>query len=159
MLAHGPTRPSNPFQIDGLSGLQALEELWLCRNGLTEIGDNLPLGPALSEINLAHNRLGYFKELLKLAPLAGLRSLTLQDPHFGDNPVCSLSNYRTYVAYHLTQVKAFIWTAYKKSWELTMMTGELNTLGGRSVSGRKFRLINAVSVHPLVRYKISSDRQ
>lgn len=90
--------------MDGLSSLEALEDLWLCRNRLTEIGDGLPLGRTLREVNLAHNRLGCFKELLKLAPLEGLRSLTLQDIHFGDNPVCWLSNYKTYVAYHLTQV-------------------------------------------------------
>lgn len=90
--------------MDGLSCLTALEELWLCRNRFTEIGDGLPLGPKLREINVSHNRLGCFKELLKLAPLEGLRSLALQDPHFGDNPVCGLSNYKTYVAYHLTQV-------------------------------------------------------
>lgn len=91
--------------MDGLSCLAALEELWLCRNRFTEIGDGLPLGPTLREINVSHNRLGCFKELLKLAPLEGLRSLALQDAHFGDNPVCGLSNYKTYVAYHLTQVK------------------------------------------------------
>eukprot|EP00752_Nemacystus_decipiens_P007096 g6358.t1 len=90
--------------MNGLSSLEALEDLWLCRNRLTEIGDGLPLGRTLREVNLAHNRLGCFKELLKLAPLEGLRSLTLQDIHFGDNPVCGLSNYKTYVAYHLTQL-------------------------------------------------------
>ncbi|CAN0113324.1 unnamed protein product [Ectocarpus sp. 6 AP-2014] len=90
--------------MDGLSSLGALEDLWLCRNRLTEIGDGLPLGRTLREVNLAHNQLGCFKELLKLAPLEGLRSLTLQDIHFGDNPVCGLSNYKTYVAYHLTQL-------------------------------------------------------
>ncbi|CAM9822517.1 unnamed protein product [Scytosiphon promiscuus] len=89
--------------MDGLSALDALEDLWLCRNRLTNIGDGLPLGRTLREVHLAHNRLGCFKELLKLAPLEGLRSLTLQDIHFGDNPVCGLSNYKTYVAYHLTQ--------------------------------------------------------
>ena len=91
-------------QMDGLSALEALEELWLCRNRLTEIGNGLPLGRTLREINLADNRLGCLKELLKLAPLEGLRHLTLQDLHFGDNPVCGLSNYKTYVAYHMTQV-------------------------------------------------------
>lgn len=90
--------------MDGLSALGALEDLWLCRNRLTEIGDGLPLGRTLREVNLAHNRLGCFKEILKFAPLEGLRNLTLQDIHFGDNPVCGLSNYKTYVAYHLTQV-------------------------------------------------------
>ncbi|CAN0580133.1 unnamed protein product [Ectocarpus sp. 12 AP-2014] len=90
--------------MDGLSSLGALEDLWLCRNRLTEIGDGLPLGRTLREVNLAHNQLGCFKELLKLAPLEELRSLTLQDIHFGDNPVCGLSNYKTFVAYHLTQL-------------------------------------------------------
>lgn len=98
------------LKMDGLSSLEALEDLWLCRNRLTEIGDGLPLGRTLREVNLAHNRLGCFKELLKLAPLEGLRSLTLQDIHFGDNPVCGLSNYKTYVAYHLTQVLSRVLT-------------------------------------------------
>lgn len=99
-------------KIDGLSSLETLEELWLSRNRIADIGNGLPLG--LRDINLAHNRLGCFKELLKLAPLEVLRSLTLQDPHFGDNPVCGLSNYKTYVAYHLTQVRHKEWPRGKR---------------------------------------------
>ena len=33
-----------------------------------------------------------------------LRRLSFSDPHFGDNPVCHLCNYQTYVIYHLTQL-------------------------------------------------------
>lgn len=80
--------------------------MWLCRNRLFEIGNDLPVGHAMRELNVAHNRLGCFKDLLKLSPLAGLRDLILRDPHFGDNPVCGLSNYKTYVTYHLPQVGA-----------------------------------------------------
>lgn len=92
------------LEIEGLSDMRKLEELWLCRNRITGVGDGLPPGSALRDVNLAHNRVGCFKELLKLSSLEGLRSLTLQDLHFGDNPVCTLSNYKTYVAYHVPQV-------------------------------------------------------
>jgi hypothetical protein len=27
--------------------------------------------------------------------------VTFQDPHYGDNPICNLCNYQTYVLYHL----------------------------------------------------------
>lgn len=110
VVQHQPLFTKTHAQMDGLSSLGALEDLWLCRNRLTEIGDGLPLGRTLREVNIAHNQLGCFKELLKLAPLEGLRNLTLQDIHFGDNPVCGLSNYKTYVAYHLTQVR-ILWLA------------------------------------------------
>lgn len=105
-------------QLEGLSGLQALEELWLCRNRLFAIGDDLPVGQTMRELNLAHNRLGCFKDLLKLSPLAGLRDLILQDPHFGDNPVCGLSNYKTYVAYHLPQVGTMLLTTAHEAFAL-----------------------------------------
>ncbi|CAM9515850.1 unnamed protein product, partial [Choristocarpus tenellus] len=59
---------------------------------------------SLTDVNLACNKIGRFKDLQPLSHLEDLRSLTLQDPHFGDNPVCGLPNYQTYVSYHLTQV-------------------------------------------------------
>lgn len=96
------------YKMEGLSEMTNLEELWLCRNRISEVGHGLPRGTRLRELNLAHNRIGCFKELLKLSSLEGLRGLTLQDPHFGENPVCGLSNYRTYVAHHLTQARCSV---------------------------------------------------
>jgi Leucine-rich repeat (LRR) protein len=58
----------------------------------------------LEELNLSDNRIGCFKELLNLARLPALRSLSFSDPHYGDNPVCGLCNYQTYVMYQLHQL-------------------------------------------------------
>ena len=52
-------------------------------------------------MNLSANRIGNFKELLNLNRLPSLRVATFYDPHFGDNPICNLCNYQTYVLYHL----------------------------------------------------------
>ena len=58
----------------------------------------------LEELNLAHNRISSFRDILNLARLGSLKSLSFSDPHFGDNPICKLCNYQTYVTYHLTQL-------------------------------------------------------
>lgn len=36
--------------------------------------------------------------------LPGLRVLAFYDPHFGENPICNLCNYQTYVLYHLRNI-------------------------------------------------------
>jgi hypothetical protein len=57
---------------------------------------------ALEELNLADNRIASFAEIPHFARLSGrLRALYLSDPHFGDNPVCALCNYRTYAVHQV----------------------------------------------------------
>ena len=58
-----------------------------------------------SSLNLAHNRISSFRDILNLARLGSLKSLSFSDPHFGDNPLCSLCNYQTYCLFHLQQLK------------------------------------------------------
>ena len=53
----------------------------------------------------AKNRISSLRDLLHLANLPALRRLSLADPHFGPNPVCSLSNYDTFVLYHFPLVE------------------------------------------------------
>lgn len=36
--------------------------------------------------------------------LPNLKMLSLYDPHFGENPICTLSNYQTYMLYHLKSI-------------------------------------------------------
>eukprot|EP01062_Namystynia_karyoxenos_P016562 TRINITY_DN16052_c0_g1_i2.p1 TRINITY_DN16052_c0_g1~~TRINITY_DN16052_c0_g1_i2.p1 ORF type:complete len:1450 (+),score=618.42 TRINITY_DN16052_c0_g1_i2:74-4351(+) len=112
--------------IEGLAGLEALETLWLAENHISEIegldqlrqlrvlslasnrisqvGHRLDHLVSLEELNLAHNRIGSFRDVARLRNLPGLRKLCLRDPHYGDNPVCSLCNYQTYVLYHLSHL-------------------------------------------------------
>mmetsp|Transcript_8391 Transcript_8391/g.28762 ORF Transcript_8391/g.28762 Transcript_8391/m.28762 type:complete len:193 (+) Transcript_8391:1236-1814(+) len=60
----------------------------------------------LEELNLASNQISSFREILNLSRLAALRSLSLSDPHFGDNPICKLCNYQTHVTFHLNQLNS-----------------------------------------------------
>lgn len=41
------------------------------------------------------------QDIANLARLPSLKHLSLADQHWGDNPVCSLCNYATYVLYQL----------------------------------------------------------
>lgn len=74
------------------------------RNLLSNLG--LASNKCLEELNLACNRISSFRDILNLSQLSTLRCLSLADPHFGDNPVCKLCNYQTYVTFHLTQLKS-----------------------------------------------------
>ena len=60
---------------------------------------------SLEDLNISGNRIGTFKEVLNLNRLPNLKVLAFKDPHFGENPLCNLSNYETYVLYHLRSVK------------------------------------------------------
>lgn len=60
----------------------------------------------LEEFNVSRNKISSFRDILNLSKLGSLRSLSLMDPHFGDNPICRLCNYQTYVTYHLTGLQS-----------------------------------------------------
>lgn len=42
--------------------------------------------------------------MLNLNRLPNLKILSFYDPHFGENPICNLCNYQTYVLYHLRNI-------------------------------------------------------
>jgi hypothetical protein len=42
--------------------------------------------------------------VLNLNRLPNLKVLSFYDPHFGENPICNLCNYQTYVLYHLRNI-------------------------------------------------------
>ena len=99
----------NDNRISSLCGLQSLKQLrvlWVANNRLSKIGTSLDNNNKLAELNLAGNNIGAFKEILNLTRILSLRSLSLSDPHFGDNPACLLCNYQTYVLYHLNQLSS-----------------------------------------------------
>lgn len=90
--------------LDGLRKLTKLSQLWACRNQIHRLDTAINACSSLKELNLAGNRLSSFKSLLPLANLDALSVLTLSDPHFGDNPVCRLCNYQTYLMCHLSRL-------------------------------------------------------
>ncbi|CAK9101397.1 Leucine-rich repeat-containing protein 9 [Durusdinium trenchii] len=61
--------------------------------------------PQLKTLNLAGNRLCSFKEVLDLARRNSLTALSFADPDFGENPICTLCNYQTYILYHLPKLQ------------------------------------------------------
>ena len=90
--------------ITGLSTLDRLEHINLAGNNIEQIGIGLDGLVSLSYINLAANKIGNFKEVLNLNRLPCLSICTFNDPHYGDNPICTLCNYSTYVLYHLPRL-------------------------------------------------------
>ena len=77
-----------------------VKELNLAGNRLETIGMSLDSLVALEDLNISANRIGNFKEVLNLNRLPNLKVCTFQDPHYGDNPICNLCNYQTFVLYH-----------------------------------------------------------
>lgn len=90
--------------LAGLESLVSLRQLWAARNQLQRVGTSLSKCTNLTDLNLADNRIGCFREVLNLRCLDRLQSLSLTDPHFGGNPVANLCNYQTLVIFHLTQL-------------------------------------------------------
>ncbi|RLN49307.1 hypothetical protein BBJ28_00007190 [Nothophytophthora sp. Chile5] len=91
--------------LDGLWKLTKLTQLWACRNKIDQLNTALNCCVNLTELNLADNRLSCFKGLLSLTNLDQLDVLMLSDPHYGDNPVCRLCNYQTYLMCQLPQLR------------------------------------------------------
>eukprot|EP00906_Rhabdomonas_costata_P029729 RCo041993 len=89
--------------LDGLTGLTTLRCLSLASNQIDTLAP-LETLTSLEELNLAGNRLSSLREIPLLNRLPRLCSVTLDDPHFGDNPVCRLYNYSTFTIYHLARV-------------------------------------------------------
>lgn len=94
-------------QIDtivGLGSLERLEHVNFAGNQIESIGIGFDGLVSLSVLNLAANKIGNFKEVLNLNRLPCLSICTFNDPHYGDNPICNLCNYSTYVLYHLPRL-------------------------------------------------------
>ena len=90
--------------IDGISNLYNLVELNLAKNNVETIGIGLDGLTSLRDLNISANRIGNFKEVLNLNRLPNLTICTFSDPHYGENPICSLCNYQTYVLFHLPRL-------------------------------------------------------
>jgi hypothetical protein len=90
--------------VSGLGSLERLEHLNLAGNNIEQIGIGFDGMVSLSNLNLSANKIGNFKEVLNLNRLPCLSICTFNDPHYGDNPICNLCNYSTYVLYHLPRL-------------------------------------------------------
>lgn len=93
--------------FDALTGQKNLRELYLAKNKIEIIPESLPCLKNLNRINLAGNNIGHFKEILAMNKLPNLKRLCFNDPMYGNNPICSLNNYSTFVMYNLTNLEEF----------------------------------------------------
>eukprot|EP01084_Bolivina_argentea_P028507 52986_1 len=74
-------------------------KIYTIKNYLNEMQD-------LERVNLSANYLLHFDEIDNLAAIPKLKHLQLNDPHFGSNPICDLSNYHVYSLYKLIQIES-----------------------------------------------------
>ena len=84
--------------------LQSLQTLWAAGNQIERIDHTMEGLSRLKDLNLAGNLIDGFQDLFHLTRLPELTQLSLRDPHFGPNPVCSLHNYQTYLLYNFPRV-------------------------------------------------------
>ena len=92
-------------RIQGLEACLSLSTLWLCSNRIVSVMDSLSGNVNLEELNLAGNQLSNFKDIPNLARMRRLSTLSFAEPHFGDNPLCALCNYQTYVLFHMQHLR------------------------------------------------------
>ncbi len=106
--------------ISHIKNLEKLEKLWICENKIKAIenlpqnitsfwvGFNLienlkttsfPENCLISELNISGNFLNSFVDIHIISKLEKLKILNLNDPNFGENPICLINNYRIFV-YH-----------------------------------------------------------
>ena len=157
-------------RIEGLESLSHLEKLNLANNRIRRVsGTQILKNQALTELNLSANHIVSFAEVKFLSGLRSLRSLYLTDPHFGDNPVCALSNYHTYALCNLQHLEILDTvrlsskatqlaeaTFYKKkmyyNMHIRMCRRTSNTIlaHGRSVLRSKLNEVD-LTLHPLMR--------
>ena len=80
--------------IQNLEGLPNLHQLWLAGNLIDSIRTGFDKLINLTDLNISGNKLCSFKEVLNLNRLTNLKILAFYDPHYGENPICNLSNYQ-----------------------------------------------------------------
>uniref|UniRef100_A0A669QJU4 Leucine rich repeat containing 9 n=1 Tax=Phasianus colchicus TaxID=9054 RepID=A0A669QJU4_PHACC len=105
-------------KIENLEALTKLNVLWLNNNQIRNI-EGLHTLQNLQEVNFAGNLISkiglvaccyytfflVFQELTNLSRLPNLKDLALNDPLYGPNPVCLLSNYAIHVLYHIPRLQ------------------------------------------------------
>jgi hypothetical protein len=93
--------------IEGLSHLQNLHTLNLAMNLIEHVGNRLKSLHHLREINLSGNRINNVEEIKPLREMTNLKVLYFFDPHYGENPLCKIYNYQTYMLFNFDFLDRF----------------------------------------------------
>ena len=90
--------------VRGLGGMAELKELWVQDNRVSSLR-GLEALPSLQAVNAAGNPIATLADLDRLAHIPALRSLSLDDPHFGPCPVAAARGYRDMVVLALPRLR------------------------------------------------------
>lgn len=93
--------------IEGLSQLHNLHTLNLAMNSIEHVGNRLKGLTSLREINLSGNRINNVEEIRPLREMTNLKVLYFFDPHYGENPLCKIYNYQTYMLFNFDFLDRF----------------------------------------------------
>jgi len=115
--------------LEGVETLTNLRQLVIGRNHIEHVGTVLRNCSLLEELNIAGNNIWSFDDILELESLPHLTRVAFSDPDYGDNPVCGLSNFHTYVLVHvkhLTQLdQQLVTEEHKRAAEATYLKKRL----------------------------------
>ena len=90
--------------LKGVKALKSICELWAAGNQLSGVSKQVLELENLSNLNLSGNFIESLENLYLLSFVEPLKELYLGSCEFGTNPICELSNYRTFVVYYVPQV-------------------------------------------------------
>lgn len=85
--------------IENISCLPILEYLNLAMNNIEKVGHRLKPLRSLKELNLSGNKINNVDEIKPLREMTHLKALFFFDPHYGENPICKIYNYQTFMLF------------------------------------------------------------
>jgi len=91
--------------LRGIANLPKLCHLHAPSNQITTLEPGLDKLKNLEHINVANNKLHTFKCVSALQHFQSLQEVNFNDPEFGTNPFCQITNYSVYVLFHLPTLK------------------------------------------------------
>lgn len=93
--------------IENLSCLPNLQNLNLAMNLIEKVGHRLKGLKMLKELNLSGNKINDVEEIRPLREMTHLKVLYFFDPHYGENPICKIYNYQTYMLFNFDFLDKF----------------------------------------------------
>ena len=82
-----------------------IESLSIALNFIENLSENLLEYEELKELNISGNLLSSFKDIIIISKIKKLEELNLNDPNFGENPICLMNNYRLFVLHLIPKLK------------------------------------------------------
>lgn len=93
--------------LENLDKLPALKSLNMAMNQVEGVACSLDTSPGLRELNIAGNKICDIGEVLVLKKLTSLKVISFFDPNYGENPICKIYNYQTFMLYHFSHLEKF----------------------------------------------------